>query len=564
MQRRLLMVIWIAAAAHVSCADTFDTGGDGGTGVCSPGEGKCEGQQPFTCNASGAAWDMGKLCTFPESCNAGACTDPCSLSKAERSYVGCEYFAVDLDNAPASKGYSPRDAQFAIVVSYAGSTEHSVPIKIYTMVNGQEKVVASGSVNSGGIKVFTVGPQNVTGTTKGVSAFRVSAAAPVTAYQFNPLNNTLQAFSNDASLLLPVPSLDKDYLAVTGDGIVVQDTDDPNKTYDMGSFVTVVGTRDNTTVTIIPSTEIAPGPGIPGGKAKLTKTINRYEVLSVMSDVKGSATGGNNLSGTLVHASAPVAVFSGNGATVMPTGATQKCCADHLEEQMIPLSAWGKSFVAARTRPRKLVGAPELDWWRITGGANGVKLTYVPSAPAGAPTQLDMGKSVQFSSAGSFVVQGSGPILLTQFMASASHTGEISASNPCNADSQCGGLGFEAACHTGYCGPVGDPAMTLVPPVEQFRNDYVFLVPNDYYKDYATFIMPVGAKLTLDGKPVSQQATPIGALKGTQYGLIHHWLTDGRHRVSADRPFGVLVYGLDAYVSYGYPAGLDLKRINIQ
>jgi hypothetical protein len=516
------------------------------------------------CSAAGVGWERVKTCVWPEQCNAGACIDPCSMAKAERSYVGCEYFAVDLDNAPAEQGYSPREAQFAIVVSYAGATEHAVGVKVYALVNGKEKVVSEGSVFPGGIKIFKVGPQNVTGTVKGPLAFRVSSGAPVTVYQFNPLNNTLEAFSNDASLLLPVPSLDKDYIAVTGDGIVVQDTHNQQKTYDMGAFVTVVGASDGTKVTITPTAAIAAGPGIPGGKAPLTRTINRYEVLSVSSDVKGSATGGNNLSGTTVHASKPVAVFAGNGATVTPTGTNQKCCADHLEEQMIPFSAWGKTFVAARTRPRKTSGAPEPDWWRITGGAAGVKLSYAPSTPTGAPTTLNKGQSVEFSTSTSFVVTASGPILLTQFMASANHTGVASVSNPCNTDSQCGGLGFTSACHVGYCGPVGDPAMILVPPVEQFRNDYVFLVPNDYYMDYATFIVPMNIKLTLDKKIVGQKPTSIGAIKGTQYGLLHLSLSDGKHRVSAAQPFGVLVYGLDAYVSYGYPAGLDLKRINIE
>jgi hypothetical protein len=559
----MLALLAGVCAVLAGCAETFEAGdgggGDGG-GVCQPGEGKCVGQRIYTCGAAGAGWRAGKLCEWPESCNLGACTDPCSMAKAERSYVGCEYFAVDLDNIPSSKGYSPRDAQFAIVVSYAGSSEHAVGVKVFSMVGGKEKVVAEGTVAPGGVRIFKVGPQNVTGTVKGVSAFRVSAAAPVTVYQFNPLNNTLEAFSNDASLLLPVPSLDKEYIAVTGDGVLVSDMYDKSKTYKAGAFVTVVGVTDDTKVTITPSAALAAGSGIPGGKKPVTRTINRYEVLSVASDVAALA---KNLSGTLVKADKPVAVFAGNGATVVPNNSAKKCCADHLEEQMIPLSAWGKTFVAGRTRPRKTTGTPEADWWRLTGGAKGIKLTYSPAAPKGAPATLDRGQSAHFSSTTSFVVQASGPVLLTQFMTSANTTGEKKSGAACTADAQCGGLGFEAVCDRGYCGPVGDPAMILVPPVEQFRSDYVFLVPDDYYKDYATFIVPVDATLTLDKATVNATPTPVGTINGTSYGLVYADLSDGKHRVSASKPFGVLAYGLDAYVSYGYPAGLDLKRINI-
>ena len=35
----------------------------------------------------------------------------------------------------------------------------------------------------------------------------------------------------------------------------------------------------------------------------------------------------------------------------------------------------------------------------------------------------------------------------------------------------------------------------------------------------------------------------------------------GRVVVEASRPVGLLVYGWDRYVSYGYPAGLDLEEI---
>jgi len=563
---RVTALVLTALVAAAGCADfSSDDDVDGGTilgGACQPGEGKCEGQRAMRCTDDGRGWKLDKTCAWPESCNNGACTDPCSLAKANRSYVGCEYFAVDLDNAPAEKGYSAENAQFAVVVSYAGTSEHAVGVKVYSIVKGKEAVVAQGEVQPGGVRIFKLGPRNVKGTVKGIPAYRVSAAAPVTVYQFNPLNNTLEAYSNDASLLLPVPSLDTDYIAVTGDGIMVQDADNKAKIYKMGAFVTVVGVRDGTKVTITPTAPIAAGwPQIPAGKAPITRTLNRYEVLSVASDVTGED--GGNLSGTRVHADHPVAVFAGNGATVVPTGAQQKCCADHLEQQMIPLSAWGKTFVAARTRPRKKA-SPEPDWWRITAGADGVKLTYQPSRPASAPDKLNKGQSASFSTTTSFVVTGSGPLLLTQFMASANHTGDITVDHPCKSDAQCTGLAFEAACSAGYCGPVGDPAMILVPPVEQFRSDYVFLVPNDYLMDYATFIAPLGATITLDGATVSQQLTAVGTVGGKPHGVVQVPLSDGKHRVSSSAPLGVLVYGLDAYVSYGYPAGMDLKRINIQ
>jgi hypothetical protein len=38
---------------------------------------------------------------------------------------------------------------------------------------------------------------------------------------------------------------------------------------------------------------------------------------------------------------------------------------------------------------------------------------------------------------------------------------------------------------------------------------------------------------------------------------------DGVHRVVSEAPIGVLAYGWDAFVSYGYAAGTQLQAINV-
>ena len=39
---------------------------------------------------------------------------------------------------------------------------------------------------------------------------------------------------------------------------------------------------------------------------------------------------------------------------------------------------------------------------------------------------------------------------------------------------------------------------------------------------------------------------------------------DGVHRLEADAPVGLLVYGFDSFVSYGYVGGTNLLPINLQ
>ena len=39
---------------------------------------------------------------------------------------------------------------------------------------------------------------------------------------------------------------------------------------------------------------------------------------------------------------------------------------------------------------------------------------------------------------------------------------------------------------------------------------------------------------------------------------------DGVHRIKASKPVGLVVYGFNADVSYGYPGGTELKLINLK
>jgi len=572
----------VAVMAQGCAKDDFWSREDGGsssgndsgsiTGECNPGNGKCVGNRTYTCRQDGKGYTAGQACKWPTVCNYGKCMDPCVMSKVSGSYVGCEYFAIDMGNAPSVPPYySAQNGEYALVVTNATDSEKSVNVKIYSKAGGKETVIAQGKVPSNYATVFKIAPPlNVYGTSKTMQALRLVSDGPVTVYQFNPLNNTEKAYSNDASLLLPVPSLNRDYIVTTGDGSKIRDTYNKTKIYNAGAMVAVVATADNTKVTVVPTQDIQPAAGITaGGKAPVTVVLNRYEVLNLESrtpDVGFGYTpksGQANLSGTVVHSDKPVAVFAGNICASVPfevvgSGLQKKlkCCCDHLEEQFFPLSSWGKTFVATVTKSRNKNG-PENNHWRVTGGANGVKLTYLPKAPSGAPSMLNKGQSVQFKASSDFVLQASGPVMLTQFIAS---SGDVAESNgqPCSKHADCNNLPFVASCHPikKTCYVVGDPAMILVPPAEQFRTKYVFLTPKDYYLDYANFVAPLDAVIKLDGKQLGK-LIPVGAIGKIKYGVARVKLADGKHVVTSTKKVGVIAYGFDSFVSYGYPAGLD-------
>jgi len=106
---------------------------------------------------------------------------------------------------------------------------------------------------------------------------------------------------------------------------------------------------------------------------------------------------------------------------------------------------------------------------------------------------------------------------------------------------------------------IGDPAYIIGVPVEQYRSKYTFLAPSAYEKDYITIVAPVGTTVTLDGTEIDQ--TDFKTFGSGDYMYAYELIEDGRHDLEASKPVGLFVYGVDNYVSYGYPAGLDLKSL---
>jgi hypothetical protein len=143
--------------------------------------------------------------------------------------------------------------------------------------------------------------------------------------------------------------------------------------------------------------------------------------------------------------------------------------------------------------------------------------------------------------------------------------------------------------------PGGDPAIIAVPPVEQYRQDYVFLTPDKYAFDFITITAERDTAIRLDGELIyddfdvrDRRRCTVSAADGIErmlgdpppaqvvlrcqlsfpdvVGLPNVRVMDGSqddgvHRLVADAPVGLTVYGFDAFVSYAYAAGLNLKPI---
>lgn len=554
---------------------------------CMPNEATCDGFDVLRCSEDGQARTKVATCEADKgfACRRGTCTNLCEEATRNKSNVGCEYWPVDLDNAVTSQGNAALQ-QYAVIVS---NPQPDLPARVVveedTASPGQPsklRVIGEATVGVRHLEIFRLGPKEVDGApadqpnggthtalTRG--AFRVRSDVPIVAYQFNPLEN-VNVFSNEATLLLPASALGggggRTYV-VAGWPQTIAKTQDPATNFDLDlrAFLTLVGTQPDTRVKIKPTARVVAGGPFPAGIAKGTEV----EVVLQPFDVLNLETGDFNadFTGTFIDASGPVAVYVGSEASDAPeftTLASRSCCADHLEEQVVPVRAAGKRYAIGRmpNRTRALAAAgaaiapfdePEL--YRLVATKPGkTQITTSLPAPYNAFDLNEEGASTVLAAFGDFTLTASQPILVADVQASQEAAGVAR------------GL------------PGGDPSLTFVPPVEQWRNEYVVLTPDKYAFDFLVMTAPEGASVYVDGLPVDGKVCEAGAIPGfvvyrcqLSFPTVDPLKTapnnvqpgrqnDGVHRVVSDYPVSVLVYGFDAFVSYAYAGGTELLDIN--
>jgi len=84
----------------------------------------------------------------------------------------------------------------------------------------------------------------------------------------------------------------------------------------------------------------------------------------------------------------------------------------------------------------------------------------------------------------------------------------------------------------------------------------VFLTPDKYARDFVNIVAPSTASVTLDGTLVPAQNFVV--IVGTDWKVARVEVPDGVHTINATAAVGVIAYGYDRDVSYGYAAGLNL------
>jgi hypothetical protein len=80
------------------------------------------------------------------------------------------------------------------------------------------------------------------------------------------------------------------------------------------------------------------------------------------------------------------------------------------------------------------------------------------------------------------------------------------------------------------------------------------MVPSDYTENWVTVTKEPSTVVSVNGQPVDQ--TEFFSVGTGAWEAAYVALDPGVHEVSGDATFGLVAYGYNSAVSYGYPGGM--------
>lgn len=370
-------------------------------------------------------------------------------------------------------------------------------------------------------------------------AFQVSSDVPLTAYDILPFGGARSHFPS-AELLFPASVWGTNYVAIAP----MPGTHNPAGPL----WLQIVGLEDGTKVEVRPTVNLPAGTGVNGAMAG---QLAAYELGAGEVIQWELAPGSKDGSGSLLLSDKPVGLFTGNRfLRLQPVPAPG---GESAHQQNSAVSALGIEYVAAPYETRKKDLTPEMVEYRLVGVVDGTQLTYDPPVP-GAPATLNEGEVADLSTDLAFRVYSQGethPFAAAQIMDTSNLPG---GTRP-------------GATAPGYPPMLGDEEFVIMLPPAQFLSRYAFFTDPTYAttnlvitrvkKDGAFAPVTVDCLGEVGGwKPVGDG----GLFEFTAVDLVRADIgnmgcKNGHHIAESKGPFGLVVWGLDSYSSYAYPAG---------
>lgn len=494
---------------------------------CIPGQAQCIDTSTKQICGDDGTWGDPDPCAGGLTCVGGKCMSEClSDPKWNNSYIGCEYWSLDLDNYhDPSPGTKPDEAPHGVILGNPGSAMATVTFTSYA--TDVPFNLLQTTVDPGSVQVVEFPRMDVDGSTISDRTVRINSNRPVVAYQFNPLDFQA-AYSDDSSLLIPAEMLGKEYLILTYPTTPLEASPIMAFPSQHGYFA-VIAVEEGETNIAVRVAGTADTPDVEGAVLQQgiyhEFVLQQGQVLNLQAD--GSSFSNDlDLSGSHVIGDKKLAVFAGHEEAVVQEPGADCCCAEHLEEQLFPLETWATTYLCVKAAPR---GGADTDLWRIQAGVANVTLTTDPPiAGIDGVTLQNKGDWVEAFTPQSFVLDATGPVQAAQYLSSQGCTGDY----------------------------IGDPAMVMAVSETQYRSPYAFAVPEDYDIDWISVVRPAGAVITLDEAPLADGI--FQAIAGSGYEVAYVEVQDGPHYIEGDAPFGMYQFGFDGPSSYGHPGGLNL------
>lgn len=549
------------------------TGGTGGTSL--PAFDLPPPMKQCSADLHAVVDDQGQLietCAPDQGCADGACVAACEAAAASQANFACSFmvptppayppvlppcFAAFLANTwghPAKltvqRGGVPVDVSGAARIATPGMAPKDWPPVPVDGIPADAVAVVFLSSDPKSIFGETQVPMTcpvpdatgastvIKGSGRG-QAFVIASDIPLTAYDILPFGGAESHFPS-AELLFPTTVWGTNYVATAA----------PAGTYESPGplWLQIVGSQDGTTVQLRPTVDLLQGTGLNGAIADQLAVfeLGAGEVLQweLPQNKKDPA-------GTLVLSDKPVALFTGN--RLMRLQPAPAPGGESVHQQNSAVSALGFEYVAAPYETRRKDLAPEVVEYRLVGVVDGTTLTYDPPQ-AMAPATLDKGQVVDFGTAEAFRVRSQDdahPYAVAQLMDTANLPG---GTRP-------------GATAPGYPPALGDEEFVIVLPPAQFLSRYVFFTDPTYpttnlvltrvKQDGVFHPVTVDCLGEIAGwQPVGQD----GLFEFTTVDLMRADVgvggcTNGHHAADSKGPFGLVVWGLDSYSSYAYPAG---------
>lgn len=356
--------------------------------------------------------------------------------------------------------------------------------------------------------------------------------------------------TSDIYAAIPVSQLGLDYYAVSmPNDYYVQDSlgaynyifntpfEDKFNILPRSGEILILGTQDNTIVKISPSA-LTQNQRQAGQQYQIVLNKGQSYLIKSYAVMNYNLIGTNDLTGTHITSTKPIGVISGHMRTAVVQNNILLDSKDHLAEMLPPVSSWGTLFYSTQfsdsiSSMYKIVASQPNTILDITYNMSTTTITFTNAGDFVSLNSIQ--KPAKWES--------NKPIMISQFLARV-------------------GLSYETNSY--------DPALVILPPVDQYIQNVNFVTPrnnisgyNQYNAHKATLYCDAKSwqNIKIDGNLVKDLTTfyNFSQFGGVPYYYASLNVTPGFHNISADSGyFGGIMHGTGNFDSYATTLGSSL------